>query len=174
MLCFLSYLVCEKYVKKHLFGSHFICHTLNNSMKLISTWRYFNYPSLDTKYMVIRGFISKLSLKLDVNTPNTSSIQLIHVTIFIQWHMRGKNLVFVEIKSVTLGCYNSLLTIDISLAFAQDIFLVHRQIPEKMHLPDFEIWKITVFDKIQYSEEEKKIMFFTYIFYVNWSQGNEN
>ena len=62
----------------------------------------------------------------------------------------GKNLVIVEIKSITFGCYNVSLAKDTSLSFAQNIFLVHKQIPGKLlrrHLSDFDIWKIMFFDK---------------------------
>ena len=44
----------------------------------------------------------------------------------------GKNVVFVEIKSITLNCYNFLLKRYINLSLAQDIVVVHKQIPGKL------------------------------------------
>ena len=44
----------------------------------------------------------------------------------------GKNVVFVEIKSITLDCYNFLLKQYINLSLAQDIVIVHKQIPGKL------------------------------------------
>ena len=44
----------------------------------------------------------------------------------------GKNVVFVEIKSITLNCYNFLLKRYINLSLAQDIVVVYKQIPGKL------------------------------------------
>ena len=44
----------------------------------------------------------------------------------------GKNVVFVDTKSITLDCYNFLLKRYINLSLAQHIVEVHKQIPGKL------------------------------------------
>ena len=46
--------------------------------------------------------------------------------------MYAKILFFVDIKSITLDCYNFLLKQYINLSLAQDIVVVHKQIPGKL------------------------------------------
>ena len=78
----------------------------------------------------------------------------------------GKNVVFVDIKSITLDCYNFLLKRYINLSLAQDIVVVHKQILEsyeKMQFSNFDIWKIMFFYKIKFFEKNHK----NHVFYLN-------